>query len=98
MSDGVSVFGLEDGAERSGADSAERDRRGMISSGAPTGRLQCNMNEACPSVMWQHTLLVAKTSRAPANLDQHSSQLDVGSFQVTRALFAFPEVDSPSQV
>ena len=51
MSDGVSVFGLEDGAERSGADSAERDRRGVISSGAPTGRLRCTLDKDCPYVM-----------------------------------------------
>lgn len=47
--------------------------------------------------MWQHTLLVAKTSRAPVNLNQHSSQLDVESSQAAQALFAFPEVDSPLQ-
>lgn len=45
MSDGVRVFGLEDGDERSGADSAERDRRGTISSGAPTGRLQRTLSD-----------------------------------------------------
>ena len=39
ISDGVSVFELEDGADSSGAERAERDSRGVISSGGPTSRL-----------------------------------------------------------
>ena len=95
MSDGVNVFGLVDGVERSGADSAERDRRGAISSGAPTGRLQHTQCQVCLPAMQQRTLLVEKTSRDPGDLDQHSSQPDDGSFQVVQALFAFLEVDNP---
>ena len=97
MSDGVNVVGLEDGAERSGADNAERDKRGAISSDAPTGRLQHTRCKVCPPAMQQRTLLVEKTSPDPGDLDQHSSQPDDESFQVTHALFAFLEVDSPTR-
>jgi len=97
MSDGVNVVGLEDGAERSGADNADRDKRGAISSGAPTGRLQHTRCKVCPPAMQQRTLLVEKTSRDPGDLDQHSLQPDDESFQAAQAPFAFLEVDNPTR-
>ncbi len=97
ISDGVNTFGLEGGAERNGDDNAERDKRGAISSDAPTGRLQHTWCKVCPPAMQQRTLLVEKTSWDPGDFDQHSSQPDDESFQVTQALFALLEVDSPTQ-
>jgi hypothetical protein len=41
MSEAVRVLGDAEGADESGAERAESERRGAMSSGGPSGRLSC---------------------------------------------------------